>query len=245
MRLALLSDIHANKEAFEAVLTDLEQHGIDQVVFLGDVVGYGPDPEWCVDTLELLVKEGALALRGNHDRSTPAPNSLNPAARKIIDWTLNRLNARQRMFLADLPYQISLGDVLCVHASADQPQQWQPVCDSARAAASFAATTARVIFCGHVHRPALYSLDLSAKINQHAFAPRTALPLLTSRRWLGVIGSVGQARDGSGCASYAILDQAQNSLSYRQVSYDSLTTADKIRAAALPEAFARRLISGI
>ncbi|MDP4893692.1 metallophosphoesterase family protein [Cypionkella sp.] len=245
MRLALLSDIHANKEAFEAVLTDLEQHDIDQLVFLGDVVGYGPDPEWCVDTLELLVKEGALALRGNHDRSTPAPDSLNPAARKIIDWTVNRLNARQRLFLADLPYQLVLGDLLCVHASPDQPQQWCPVSDAAAAAASFAASAARVILCGHVHRPALYSLDLASKINTHGFTPRTAIPLLASRRWLAVIGSVGQPRDGSGCAGYAILDQAQNSLSYRQVAYDSLITADKVRAAQLPEAFARRLILGV
>lgn len=245
MRLALLSDIHANKEAFEAVLTDLEQHAIDKIVFLGDVVGYGPDPEWCVDTLELLVKEGALALRGNHDRSTPAPDSLNPAARKIVDWTVNRLNARQRLFLADLPYQIALQDLLCVHASAEHPQQWRPVADVASAAASLSATRARVVVCGHVHKPALYSQDLAAKVNAHAFTPRAAIPLLPSRRWLAVMGSVGQARDGSGCASYAILDQAQNSLSFRQVSYDSLTTADKIRAARLPEAFARRLLLGV
>ena len=82
---------------------------------------------------------------------------------KIIDWTVNRLNARQRLFLADLPYQLVLGDLLCVHASPDQPQQWCPVSDAAAAAASFAASAARVILCGHVHRPALYSLDLASK----------------------------------------------------------------------------------
>ena len=103
MRSAILTDLHANREAFEAVLADLEGRGIDRLVFLGDLVGYGPDPDWVLDKVETLVAKGALAVRGNHDRAVCAPDgAMNPAARRVIDWTVNRLNARQKL-LEDNP----------------------------------------------------------------------------------------------------------------------------------------------
>ena len=122
MRLALLTDIHANREAFEAVLADLAQRQIDRLVFLGDIVGYGPDPGWCIDQVESFVAKGAIALRGNHDRAIGTPdNILNANARRVIDWTVNRLNARQKLFLSELPLTVQDGDTLFVHASTNAP----------------------------------------------------------------------------------------------------------------------------
>ncbi|GLS85096.1 metallophosphoesterase [Cypionkella aquatica] len=246
MRLALLTDIHANREAFEAVLADLSQRQIDQLVFLGDIVGYGPDPGWCVDQLEALVAKGALALRGNHDRAVTTPdNVLNSNARRVIDWTVNRLNARQKLFLSELPLTIADGDTLFTHASANDPADWLYITTESTARPSFLVCDARLIFCGHTHRAALYSCDLAGRVGQINLAAGQTMPLLHSRRWLGVIGSVGQPRDGSTLASYAILDRDLNELSFRRVAYDATTTARKSREAGLPEALAQRLMKGI
>ena len=246
MRLALLTDIHANREAFEAVLADLAPRQIDRLVFLGDIVGYGPDPGWCIDQVESLVAKGALALRGNHDRAIGvADNILNANARRVIDWTVNRLNARQKLFLSELPLTITDGDTLFTHASANDPADWLYVTSASTARPSFLVSDARLIFCGHVHRAALYSCDLSGRVASLSLPLGHPIPLLTSRRWLGVIGSVGQPRDGSQLASYAILDRARNEICFRRVGYDATTTARKSRAAGLPEALAQRLMKGI
>ena len=246
MRLALLTDIHANREAFEAVLADLAQRRIDRLVFLGDLVGYGPDPDWCLETVETLVGQGALCVRGNHDRAIGVPDgTLNSTARRVIDWTVNRLTARQKLFLAELPLLIEEEDMLFVHASANDPADWIYVTAAEKALPSFRVSKARLIFCGHVHRPQIYSYDLSGRVAQFAATPAQPVPLLTSRRWLAVIGSVGQPRDGSALAGYAILDRTTNELTFRKVGYDAATTARKSRERGLPESLARRLMKGI
>lgn len=245
MRLALLSDIHANQEAFEAVLADLSQRGIDRIAVLGDIVGYGPDPQWCIETVEDLVAGGAWCLRGNHDRAVGVPDgAFNTNARRVIDWTVNRLSKRHKLFLSDLPLVIEDGDLMLVHASANDPADWIYVTSEGRALGSFSVTKARLIFCGHVHRPQLYSADLGGRVAGHPVIFGQPLPLIRSRRWLGVIGSVGQPRDGVAQAGYAILDRDRNELTFRRVGYDVATTAKKMRAAGLPEALAARLMKG-
>jgi len=246
MRFAILTDIHANREAFEAVLHDLAERQIDRIAILGDIVGYGPDPGWCLEQVAEMQAKGAICVRGNHDRAVGLPDgALNENARRVIDWTVDRLTAPQKLFLQDLPFTRSEDDLLFVHASADQPQDWTYITDEPRAAASLQASTARLVFCGHVHRAGLYSRDMAGKVAAHRFAFGLPVPLLTSRRWLAVIGSVGQPRDGSGLAGYAVLDRARNELTFRRVGYDSATTARKVRAAGLPENLAARLVQGI
>ncbi len=246
MRSAILTDIHANREALEAVLADLEGRSIDRLVFLGDLVGYGPDPDWVLGKVETLVARGALAVRGNHDRAISAPDgAMNPAARRVIDWTVNRLNARQKLFLSDLPMSLQDGDVLFVHASANDPQDWLYVTDAHRAMPSFRVSAARLIFVGHVHVPALYSEDRNGRVAGFDIPFGTPIPLISSRRWLGVVGSVGQPRDGTGQASYCILDHASREVTYRRVGYDAALTAKKSRAAGLPERLAQRLMQGV
>lgn len=242
MRIAILTDIHANREAFEAVLDDLAGRSIGRIGVLGDIVGYGPDPVWCVERVRRLVADGAFCIKGNHDNAVgDKAERLNVTALRAINWTRPLLDAGQQAFLAGLPMTHDEGDVLFVHASANAPQDWIYVTDAGSAMPSFRVCGARVILVGHRHVPALYSCDLAERIKAQRVVAGMAVPLIRSRRWLGVVGSVGQPRDGVAQANYAILDLAQNELTFRRVAYDVQRTVGKLRAVGLPESLAMRL----
>ncbi|VDC29307.1 metallophosphoesterase family protein [Pseudogemmobacter humi] len=245
MLIAVLSDIHGNREAFAAALEDCAERGAGRIVLLGDIVGYGPDPEWCTDKARELAGAGAILVKGNHDSAIDTPGeSMNPVARAAIDWTRPRLSAGSRRFLADLPLTATLGETLFVHASAHSPADWIYVTGERQAMASFRTSEARAIFCGHVHVPALYSCDLAGRVHGHEVTMAASLPLITSRRWLMVAGSVGQPRDGVPQAGYVLYDTDRKEISFRRVAYDLATTLRKLRAAGLPEALATRLMAG-
>lgn len=244
-RYALLTDIHGNREAFEAVLHDLAARGTDRMVILGDIVGYGPDPAWCVDRVAQLAAAGATVIKGNHDAAVAAIDpTMNAIARTAIEWTRGQLDPGQGAYLAGLPYSMTEGDLIFVHASADCPKDWVYVTSERSAWPSFAATRARAIFCGHVHVPGLYSCDMNNRIQSLRIGVGMPVPLIRSRRWLAVIGAVGQPRDGVPEAGYAILDTTTNELTFRRVAYDKAATAAKVRAAGLPETLALRLLRG-
>lgn len=243
MRLALLADIHGNREALAAVLADLSGRAIGRIAVLGDIVGYGPDPEWCVDRLRAL--DGAMVIKGNHDSAIDHPGEvLNAPARAVIDWTRERLGTARRAWLAALPMTAAEGDTLFVHANAHEPAAWVYVRSDSGAKASFHSTRARITFCGHAHRAQLYSCDRQGVVREQVVTTGQAVPLIRSRRWLGVVGSVGQARDGVPQASYAVYDMETAELSFLRVPYDVAATVGKMRAAALPEALATRLLKG-
>ncbi len=245
MRFAILTDIHANREAFEAVLADAVARGMDQVVLLGDVVGYGPDPEWCVEKTAALAKAGAVCVQGNHDSAAAGkPESLSTHARRAMDWTRTRLSDAHRAYLASLPLKGTMEDVLFVHASANDPGDWIYVTSASTARGSFRSCEARIILCGHVHVPMLASSDLGGLVRVHTFRMATPIPLIRSRRWLAVVGAVGQPRDGIAQAGYAMLNTGTNELTFRRVPYDAAKTVQKMRAAGLPENLAIRLITG-
>ena len=245
MRLAILTDIHGNREAFEAVLDDLARRGAERIVLLGDIVGYGPDPGWCCDTAARLVAEGALCVRGNHDNAAAgAAEAMGGLAQRAMDWTMPRLDAGQKQFLRSLPLTETLDDLLFVHASANSPGDWIYVTSDLKAQGSFRATPARAIFCGHVHVPLLVSRDRAGMVREQVFRSGLPLPLIRSRRWLAVIGAVGQPRDGVPQAGYAIYDTAREELTFLRAPYDTGAVAAKVRAAGLPEELALRLIRG-
>ncbi len=245
MKLAVLTDIHANREAFQAVLDDAAAHGADRLVLLGDLVGYGPDPEWCCETAAQLVLDGAIAVRGNHDSAAcGVDEGMSALAGQAMDWTRGRLTDAHRRFLAGLPLTATREDALFVHASACHPQDWSYVTTDRRAAPSFRAVTARLILCGHTHVPLLVSADRTGMVRAQSFRTGLAIPLLTSRRWLAVVGAVGQPRDGVAQAGWALVDTARNHLTFRRTPYDVAVTAGKLRALGLPEALALRLVQG-
>jgi diadenosine tetraphosphatase ApaH/serine/threonine PP2A family protein phosphatase len=245
VRLAVFTDIHANRQAFSACLDFARAHGAERTIFLGDYVGYGADPEWTVEVVMDLVGRGAIAVRGNHDSAIGTPTiSMNAEAQAAIEWTRGRLSAAQRRFLADLPLMLQEDDRLYVHSEASNPQRWQYVQTAQGAARSIAATEAQVTFCGHIHQPALYSMSAAAKMT--SFVPRSGvgIQLLPGRRWLAVLGSVGQPRDGDPAASFAMFDTDTREITYCRVPYDVETAAKRIRENGLPFWLADRLLVG-
>lgn len=245
MKVAILTDIHANREAFEAVLADLAARSVNQIGILGDVVGYGPDPVWCVEKVMALVHDGAFCIKGNHDSAiSNRAEHLNATALQVINWTRPQLSATHLAFLENLPLRHVLGEALFVHASANDPADWIYITDANRATGSFRASPTRVIMVGHRHVPALYTCDVDDRVKAQTLTAGQPIPLIRSRRWLAVVGAVGQPRDGVAQANYAILDLAQNELTFRRVPYDVQKTVGKLRAAGLPEPLAMRLTWG-
>ncbi len=245
MLLAVFSDIHGNRQAFEACLKVARAKGAQRFILLGDFVGYGADPEWVVDTAMDLVAHGAVAVRGNHDEAVnTTTESMNNEAQIAIEWTRGRLDTAQRRFLAELPMLVQDSDRLFVHSEASSPKRWHYVRSTADAAKSLIATSSHVTFCGHVHRPALYSMSVTAKMT--SFVPRTDVPvqLLRGRQWLAVLGSVGQPRDGDPSASFVLFDTESCQITYCRVPYDIASAANRIRENGLPPWLADRLSQG-
>jgi len=245
MRIALLSDIHANQPAFAACLARARSEGAERFILLGDYVGYGADPDWCVSTVMELVAGGAVALLGNHDCAVGNPRvQMNTEANAAMEWTRSQLGQAQRKFLAELPLTFEEQGRLFVHSDASQPGHWNYVLDAGDAAQSLHATPEPVTFCGHVHRPTLYSMSTTGKMT--TFTPTSDVPiqLLQGRQWLAVLGSVGQPRDGNPAASLAMLDTTRRELTYLRVPYDVETAAARIRAQGLPSWLADRLFVG-
>lgn len=245
MLLAVFSDIHGNRQAFEACLKVARARSAERFILLGDFVGYGADPEWVVDTAMDMVAHGAVAVRGNHDEAVnTTTESMNNEAQIAIEWTRGRLDAAQRRFLAELPMLVEDRDRLFVHSEASSPKRWHYVRSTADAAKSLIATPAHVTFCGHIHRPALYSMSVTAKMT--SFVPKTDVPvqLLRGRQWLAVLGSVGQPRDGDPSASFVLFDTVSCQITYCRVPYDIASAANKIRENGLPPWLADRLSQG-
>jgi diadenosine tetraphosphatase ApaH/serine/threonine PP2A family protein phosphatase len=243
--LALFADIHANRQAFSACLDVARVRGAEQIICLGDYVGYGADPEWTVDVVIELVGAGALAIRGNHDNAVGIRGkTMNAEAQIAIEWTQGRLNPAQRHFLAELPLALEQEDRLYVHAEASQPVKWRYVRDKSDAARSMVATDAHITFCGHIHRPALYSMSATAKMTSLVPSSGVRMQLLGTRRWLAVLGSVGQPRDGDPAASFAMFDTKSHEITYHRVPYDVAAAASRIRENGLPHWLADRLLVG-
>lgn len=245
MLLAVFADIHANRQAFSACLDAARARGVERIICLGDYVGYGADPEWAVETVMGLVADGAVAVRGNHDNAVQTPSeAMNAEAQAAMEWTRGRLSLVQRRFLADLPLELHEEDRLYVHSEASSPSKWRYVLSTSDAARSMIATEAQVTFCGHIHRPALYSMSVTAKMT--SFVPMAGVPVQLSRgrQWLAVVGSVGQPRDGNPAASFVTFDTASREITYCRVPYDIDAAARQIRDNGLPVWLADRLAVG-
>jgi diadenosine tetraphosphatase ApaH/serine/threonine PP2A family protein phosphatase len=245
MRIALFADIHGNRHAFAACLERARALGAERIVLLGDYVGYGADPAWVVSAVQELVARGALAVRGNHDSAViNRRESMNDAAQIAIEWTRGELGPAELRFLQELPFTHEEDDCLYVHADASRPEAWRYVLDESDAALSLGATAAAITLCGHVHQPMLYRLTRTGQLA--SFLPRTghAIPLQPDRRWLAVLGSVGQPRDGNPAASFAIFDTDRRELTYWRADYDVEAAAAAIRGKGLPSWLADRLLIG-
>ena len=246
MKLALVTDLHANREAVTAVMAHAENHGAQRYAFLGDYVGYGADPAWVVDLVREHVARGAIAVRGNHDEAVvagPRPTMV-ADARRVVEWTRERLSAEQLAFLASCPMSAIDGDQLFVHANAYAPAEWDYVQSRSEAVRSLQATARRVTFCGHMHEPKLFHLSGLGKAGEFTPTAGVPIPLLPHRQWLVIPGAVGQPRDGDPAACYALFDEEAWAVTYCRVPYDHDGTAAKMREAGLPQRLWERLVDG-
>lgn len=249
MKLALLSDIHANLHALEACLAHAQARGAQQLAFLGDFVGYGADPVAVMQRIMALAEQGALVLKGNHDEmAVRPPSEIRTVGDSTAQWTHEQLDEGQRCFLASLPLTIQRDKALLVHATADAPQLWRYVYDQRVAAMSLDAASAlpevRYVFGGHVHMQSLYYRGADGALMKFEPTPEVAVPVPRHRHWLATIGSVGQPRDGNPKAMYALFDTDRAQLTFHRVPYDHLAAARAIRQVGLPDYFADRLELG-
>jgi predicted phosphodiesterase len=239
MRLAVLSDIHANLAALEAVLDDLPP--VDEVWALGDIVGYGPQPNEVIRRLQEL---GVRAVTGNHDGAAIGlvdASWFNPDANAAIQWTASVLDENARAYLATLPQVRRDGELTAVHGSPREPI-WEYITDAAIAAANLSAFETRHCLYGHTHLPVIYRAD-GIHITVVPAIPATPIPL-DARRALINPGSVGQPRDGNPDASYLVLDTEAGVAEFRRVPYQIALTQRLMREVGLPRWLVERLAIG-
>jgi diadenosine tetraphosphatase ApaH/serine/threonine PP2A family protein phosphatase len=252
MRLALLTDLHANREAVEACLAHAEGQQVDQYAFTGDFVGYGADPAWVVKTVMDYVGRGAVAVQGNHDYSVTRPTrreagppQMHAEAREVIEWTRSQLDPEQMAFLAGLPLTQKHGNAFFVHASAYDPIRWAYVTGIEEAERSLKASRSRIVFSGHVHAPALYRRADDGRMGSHIPQAGQRIGLQPQHQYLVLPGAVGQPRDQNNAACYAVFDDEARDITYFRAPYDHGAAARKVIAAGLPIVFAMRLVEGI
>jgi diadenosine tetraphosphatase ApaH/serine/threonine PP2A family protein phosphatase len=248
MKLALLSDLHANRQALQACLADARARGATHYAVLGDLVGYGGEPGAVLDIVMELAQSGAWVVRGNHDAAALDPPPASTAGDYAgAAWTASQLNAHQREFLLSLPLMLRSEFMLFVHASAHEPARWDYVNNPVTARASLeaaAAEGATHVFGGHVHQQRLFYQGAGRAAMPFEPTAGVAIPVPRHRRWLATVGSVGQPRDGRIDAMYAMLDARAMQLTFVRVPYDHAAAARSIRVAGLPEFYAQRLASG-
>ena len=236
MSLALFADVHGNFEALEACLKHARDRGAARYAFLGDLVGYGADPAAVVDIVRELASEGAVVVQGNHDAAVGRyEGGMSESAQPGISWARKALEGRAKHWLESLPLCIRDGPMCFVHASAANPGRWEYV-DCAEAAKKSAdAAGVPWTFCGHVHQQALFFEVSGGKMSSFTPVPGSAFPMRRNRRWVAIVGSVGQPRDRNPAAAYALFDGGSETLTFYRVPYDYAAATRKLRAARLPE----------
>ena len=252
MKLAIISDLHSNREALEAVMADIGKRGVEDLICLGDVVGYGPEPEYCVDVVR---KNARWCLMGNHDDALFRDASdFNPHARGAVEVTRRKLHPhwwssgekrRRWKWLKSLPLRMNEGRFLFVHGSPRDPVREYVLStdgilnpDKLR---SIFDSFEHVAVAGHTHQPGIH--DESMRFQALNGAQEVSVELEPGKKYFINVGSTGQPRDGDARACYAVLEEDR--VSWYRVPYDFRITQEKIlKTGALSEILARRLAVG-
>ena len=234
---AIVSDIHGNLEALEAVLADIARHKPASMVCLGDFVGYGASPNECIDRLRPLIGH---AVAGNHDLAACGRIQLhyfNSNAAEAAIWTEKSLTPENRAYLAELPFSVRWRDALLVHASPARPEHWHYVLSPIEAKDEMAAFEEVVCFIGHSHYPGTF--DRQADRIRYTRAPEVRLE--RGHQYLVNVGSIGQPRDGDPRAAYLLYDDLDRTLRHVRVEYDIAGAMKRIVETGLPRFLAERL----
>ena len=244
MRYAILSDIHANLEAFRTVTEYLEQENIDRYLILGDIVGYGANPNECLDLIRDNYKY--YAVLGNHDAiivERHIYSYYNPYAKKCLDWTVSVITHPNKQFLETLPITRTIDGIQLVHSSPYEPAAWGYMTRIEDIRENLPFIGSNLCFFGHTHRPAFFVYETAADIltQEHGI---TTIDLNADFKYIINVGSVGQPRDNNPFTSFGIYDTNQQQIKIIRLEYDVRTTAQKILDAGLPTVIAHRLLVG-
>lgn len=239
----LISDIHANLEALEAVLAEL--NGVEGYLCLGDLVGYGPDPEACLTRVRAL--PGLTAVVGNHDLAAIGrydPNWFNPYARRAIEWTAGRLTSDDAAYLGSLPDTEEVAGAVLVHGSLPEAMDYVTNCEDALDC--FDAFGGALCLVGHTHVAEYYTRPESARTCEQLGLLRGGqVDLRRELRYLINPGSIGQPRDGNPQASFGVYDSDARTVRVGRVDYDLAAVQAKMRAGGLPRYLSERLGRGV
>ena len=241
MKAAIISDIHSNLEALKAVLKDIKKRRIKTIFCLGDLVGYGANPNECI---ALAMKESDATIAGNHDYAAVEQTDIgtfNPVAAEAIKWTRKKLTEESKKMLRGLPLTFKTCDLLLVHGSPTRPEMWQYLFSLEDFHRQFGAFTESICFVGHSHIPCGVFQDANSYTD---FIRENPFPILKRRRFIVNAGSVGQPRDLDPRACYAIYDGNKFSIEIIRVEYNIPLAEQKIMMAGLPEVLADRLSLG-
>lgn len=233
MRIAVISDIHSNIQALTKALSIIDERAVDAIYCLGDIVGYGGNPNECVD---LIRERTSLCVLGNHDLAAIDPahaEYFSKPGRIAIEWTHNALSPGSLQFLSSLPYTALANPCTLVHAGPLDPEQWQYVLSLQVAKLQFPAFKTQLCFIGHTHVPAVCGEDLKTFV------------LKADKRFLINVGSTGQPRDGNPQLSFGLLDTDAWKYENVRANYDIDKAAQSIRGQGLPSTLATRLYQGV
>jgi predicted phosphodiesterase len=233
MKYAIIADIHANLEALEVVLDDIQKQKCTNIACLGDIVGYNANPKECLDIVRSL---NCPCVKGNHDEYCSSEAELegfNPHAAEAVNWT------RQRKWLRELKYVRLVANFTMVHSTLDGPQRWGYVFEKLAAAASFTYQNTPICFYGHTHVPVAFIRDSVVRGGTYS-----KFKVEAGKKYFLNVSAVGQPRDNNPKAGYVIYDMDEGTIEQRRLDYDIPKAQKKILEAGLPPRLAERLASG-
>ncbi|MCX8031505.1 MAG: metallophosphatase family protein [Thermodesulfovibrionales bacterium] len=239
---AIISDVHSNLEALQAVLEDLKKRAIKELYFLGDAVGYGPDPDEC---LKILESECLVQIAGNHDKAVLgeiSTKNFNLYARKAIEWTQEKINSQSLSLLKkyNLYQSISSKDIFLVHATPKNPDHWTYLQTLAEADENFNCFNQKICFIGHTHRPFIVEKKPSTELVVYN---KNIIELSEGSRYIVNVGSIGQPRDGDPRACYCIYNDGI--IEFHRIAYEIKITQKKMLDYSLPDYLIERLSYGL
>lgn len=244
LRYAIISDIHSNLEALQAVLKKIDEEKIDKIVCLGDIVGYGPNPNECI---ELIQQHCEIILTGNHDFACIENSELfyfNQFAKQAIEWTLTVISNDKLEIIANLPLNGRIENYYLVHSNPYDPSSWDYILSIDDAIYNFSKFNEKICFIGHSHYAIIYSEYVENDNLKYNLTLNSRIELDQNSRYIINVGSVGQPRDGNPDAAFGILDSTDQIYELKRISYDINKTFQKMTSLGLPQFLAERLLVG-
>lgn len=241
MKYAIFSDIHSNLEAFQAALDSMEREGAEKRIFLGDIVGYGANPNECI---EIVREKSDLALAGNHDYGLIGKTGLdrfNRYAKEALLWTKEVVSEDNIGYLRSLPIREEFDSMTLVHSSPKEPERWRYIMNSAEAAEQFTAFNTQICFVGHSHRPIIIEMN---QVGEIGGGLESEIQIRDGHCYIINAGSIGQPRDGNPEAAYCLYDSEQGLAKIIRVPYNIEGQQAKMRKVGLSEYLIDRIEHG-